>query len=58
MAKTAKDRLERRSILEYIDRILHTNDVKHPEAVKMALRIKRWIRAWRPRTAGAGGRGR
>lgn len=52
MPKTAKspDHLQRRSLIEYLDRVLENNDT-HPDAKPYLRRMREWVRRWRPRAS-------
>ncbi len=54
----ALDRLERKSILEYLDRKLADPRVSDYTSQEILKQVSAWIRRWRPRTKAPGGRGR
>ena len=63
----AADRLERKSILAYLDRqiawLRATSAVPEPSLFELGYeralaRTRRWVKAWRPRTRKPGGRGK
>lgn len=59
--KDSLDRLERRSVLAYCDRLLKTSSIldKNLSASQAVRMVREWARKWRPRADRVkGGRGR